>query len=473
MFNPILLFAMKQLFLYGASFFFVVLSACTDPITVGGDLLDEDRATVGETTEIPFTTRVVEDSLLVFDAGDLSENALTTTFTFGQLEDEVFGRWRNSVYFSTLVARERNTGLAIRPEFAFTDEADVDSVVFLMPIDTSVGFYGTQRDFGYSAGLVIGLVDDQMSYYSDVDLFRPLRFVNENNVFSASTTPSLLYDTLYVSNGDSITLPHIRVKMNDELLEDINEADENKWNSDSALATLLPGIFLEPADDVNGLVSLRPRTTNQPNNSGFFYFYQDSTDNATPDFFQTQLNLWLPRYERDYAGSLVGDLLEEGDDNERIAVTGQAGVMTEITFPDLSALEGKVINKAELKFFREAIENYSYEVYEGPARLSVYFRDEVTGTLVPINDFNFIVNPTRGAALAATAGGQQLTDDAGNVFYAPRISLHLQNMVEGLAPNKIYLRVVPLDREPGRVILKGPNAAEQPATLTVTFTDRG
>jgi len=146
--------------------------------------------------------------------------------------------------------------------------------------------------------------------------------------------------------------------------------------------------------------------------------------------------------------------------------------MTEITFPDLSALEDKVINRARFTFFRQAIEDYSYNIYESPGFVGLYFRNNL-GALQPISDFIFLTEARGSGFLRAISGGGEQTDDDGNKFYSPTLSLHLQNIVEGIAPNKIYLRVVPFDRDPARVILKGSGDDELPAKLEVTFTELG
>ncbi|MGK0333435.1 MAG: hypothetical protein ACI974_000251, partial [Paraglaciecola sp.] len=50
---------MKTILFYLSCAVFLVLTACTEPITVGANLLENDRAALGQTTDIPFTTRVV------------------------------------------------------------------------------------------------------------------------------------------------------------------------------------------------------------------------------------------------------------------------------------------------------------------------------------------------------------------------------------------------------------------------------
>ncbi|MEM6773178.1 MAG: hypothetical protein AAF597_21575, partial [Bacteroidota bacterium] len=125
--------------------FLMGLTSCTEPITVGGDLLEGDRATVGQTTDVPFTTTVVrEDTILTYDA---SSNAVLAAFTFGQIQNDAFGQLKHGVYIVPTLPRNTATGLVNRPAFAFDSETNVDSVVLIIPLDTAAGFYGNGSTF--------------------------------------------------------------------------------------------------------------------------------------------------------------------------------------------------------------------------------------------------------------------------------------------------------------------------------------
>ena len=458
-------YRMKQIISSLSCALFVVLTACTEPIIVGADLLNDDRATLGQTVDIPFTTRVVEgDSLLTyFEAA----NSPVRGFSFGELEDDVFGTTKHSAYVVPGLVRGGAQSLPVPPPFAFTDR-NVDSVVLILPVDTSFIFYGNARSFDFRASLIDMRVEDDLDYYSNVE-FTTARAINENDVITATATPTLLYDTLYATNNDSILAPHVRVKFDQEFLLNVNAQDSATFESDDALATLLAGVHLEATDNSDGLLGLQPTSDGTPF-GGFYFFYKDTSATMTERFYRMPLNLALPRYEKSYAGSLVGNLLEEGNDLEQIALSGQGGLLTEINFPDLTMLEDKVINQAEMTFFRQAIENYSYDTYPAPATIALYYRND-SGNLVRILDLEAFGNSSFG--FDDFVGGNELTDEEGNVFYRPRFSVHLQRMIEGDVPSTIFLRVSPIDRDPSRVILAGPEAPVRPASIKVTFTEIG
>lgn len=459
---------MKQIFFYLSCAVFLALTACTEPITVGADLLEDDRATLGQTVDIPFTTRVVEsDSLLTWDADNFLGIA---GFTFGELQDDVFGFSKHSFYAVPSLVRSSTTGLPLPPAFAYTSR-DVDSVVMIMPIDTAYAYYGNARQFNFSARVMPSRVVDDVDYYSTASFVRNLVDVNDGDLFTASTTPTLLYDTLYATNNDSVLAAHIRFKFNQNFVDEVNTRDETTYDSEDELATLLAGVSMEALNTPDGFVGLQPNSVGSQI-SGFYFFYKDTAATMTERFYRMPLALTLPRYERNYAGSLAGDLLQPGNDLEQIALSGQGGLMTEINFPDLTMLEDKVINQAEMVFFRETIENYSYEAYPAPSFIGLYYRND-NGNLIQILDRQLLRNPDFSSIVNDFLGGNELTDDDGNIFYRPRFSVHLQRMVEGEVPPTIYMRVIPVDRDASRVILTGPEAPIRPATIKVVFTEIG
>lgn len=460
---------MKQTFFYLSALLFIVLTSCTEPITVGNDLLDGDRATVGQTTDISFTTRVVrDDSLLVYDASEFSS---VGGYNFGGLEDDVFGTWKHSVYITPSIPTSTTSGLRIAPPFSFTDRL-VDSLVLILPIDTAFAFYGPDRTFGVKTGLIPSIVDRTADYYADVSLPRGLVDINALDEFTASTTPTLVYDTLYSSNGDSITAAHIRIRFNETYLANVNSRDETTYESDTMLATMLAGVYMEPTAGSDGILGLSSPLNDPSGISGFYFFYQDTSAERTPSIYRMPLSLWLPRYEKSFAGSLAGDLLADGDDLDQLALAGQEGIMIEITLNNLDELSNKVINKAEIKFYQEIIDGYDHERYPVPEFLGLYYKNN-NGNLVAIRDRQLLRNPDQNIIVRDFLGGDALMDDDDNLFYRNRFSVHLQEMIEGIVPNKMYLRVVPTDRDPSRVVLRGQESAELPASIQVTFTEIG
>lgn len=458
---------MKQLFLPLCCAVFLAFTACTEPITVGGDLLEGDRAGVGQITDLPFTTSVVrEDTILTFDA---SSNAALASFTFGQLQNDVFGELKHGVYIVPTLPRNTATGLVNPPAFAFDANTLVDSVVLLLPVDTSAGLYGNGSTFPIRMIQLADAVDQNMDYGTDVNLVRGFNDLNRDPSFNVELSATLLYDTI-ISNGDSVLFPHIRVPFDNQFLGQLNAQDESIWESDTTFYEFLAGMYLEPTEDSGSLVTLQPQPTagGQSPFAGVFWFYKDTSD-LDPTFYRTPLSLWLPRYEQDYTGSFFEGLLAPGEDNEQFAIAGQAGIMTEITFPNITELEDVVVNEAVLSLYREDVAGLDYEDYPSPTFTALYYRNE-SGDLEPIEDRQRLGNPNSSNAIRQFLGGDPIEDDDENIFYQPRFSVHMQRIVDGEVPPTIYLRTVPIDRDPARMVMAGPQASVRPASVKITFT---
>ncbi|MTB52616.1 DUF4270 family protein [Lewinella sp. W8] len=458
---------MKQFIFLALVALTFVIPSCTEPITVGSDILNVDRAELGQTMDLEFTTKVVrDDTILTFDA---SVNAAIAGFTFGTLEDDVFGSVKHGAYLIPNLSRN-SSGFARIPPFAFTDEM-VDSVVLIIPIDTANAFYGNTREFNFRLGRLASPVDQEQDYYSNVSFPRGFEDLNRESSFFATKTPRLLYDTLVASNGDSVLGSHIRIPFTDQFVTQLNLQDTATFESDSAFWSFLAGFYLEPDGNTDGLLTLEPQPTRQGATpfGGLYLFYPD-TANQEPTFYRAPLFLWLPRYEKNYTGSLAGSLLGPDQDNEQVLLSGQAGLMTEITFTDLSALEDVVINQAEISFTVEEVSGYSTEDRPIPTFVALYYRNE-EGVITPIDDRVRLGNPFSSDIIRQFLGGEDLLDSDGDSFYRPRFSVHMQRMVSGEVPPTIYMRVVPVDIDPSRVILGGPESSVKPATVRVTFTE--
>ena len=453
-----------------------LLQACNDPITVGSELLDDDRAGVGEVVDLPFTTRVLrEDSLQVYEGSRFN---FPGPLTFGQIEDPNFGLTRHSVYLTLSLPRTSTTGLTIVPQFVDRADITVDSVVVLIPIDTSLGFYGPGRTFPYRALQIQQRIPTDEDQYSNFETATQQVDLGFETSFAGTLEPRLVRDTAI--RGDSVAQAHVRIRLNESVVQLLNSLDRARF-VDSTFLELFPGIHLVPDGPSNALVYLAPNENpNRPVYNGFNVYYRDSLDR--PIEYRIPFRLALPSYQYDYSGSLAGTLLDDGTESDLLAVAGRGGLITEIEFTDLSALEDKVINRAELELPLTDLAGVDYTDFPPPGRVELFYRPESDALLQPILDRTELLRVRAGDDNVNFFLGGLLETGGGNDFYSPAFSIHLQRMIRGEVPRKVYLRAYPTfffspnpalppAPLPGRVFLSGPDDAEQPARVRVTFTE--
>lgn len=457
---------MKQFF----AFFTLItlcLSGCTEPITVGGDILGDDRAEVDKIDDLPFATRVVrEDDLLVFRA---ETGAPLGSFSFGESNDDVFGKWTHSVSITPDLRRSGVRDTVIVPSFVTNNDVDVDSVVLIIPIDTAQGFYGSARTFPVRMFELSDPAPSGSDQFANAP--RPATGDNllEGGSFSATAQATILYDTIYTNGDDTISTPHIRLKFAQPFVDRINALTVDDFKSDTTFRDKFQGIYLEPMEGTNAYVTLTGQAlgTRVPNYSGFYFFSPSATSTTRGSLYVAPFKDWFVRYDQDFSGTLAETLLADGDDTDIVLAGGAGSVMTEIEFTDLSSLRNTLVNRAEFTFTLREIAGYDPENSLAADFLDLYYRN-AEGNLLNIVD---VGDRSPGDPAVRQFLGGFLEMDGDDIIYRNRLSQHLQRIIDAdFSEPKIYLRVAPNAVTPARVVLSGPSAAEEATSLDVVFT---
>ena len=471
--------------LFTALLLLLSFAACTDPITVGSDLLGEDRASVGETTDLPFTARVVrEDSIWVLSPVGPSY-VQGPAFSFGEIYDTTFGRTTHSVYLPVRLPRNA-AGTTVRPDFATLINLSVDSVVLILPLDTTQGVYGPGREFPYRALEIQEPIETvESNIYTNFSPAVGMVDLGADPTFDVVLNSRLIRDTTITNPG--VRQPHVRIRLSDAFANRIESLQPTDYDADTLFREVFAGVYLVPDGPTDGLINIQPvEGNNVTPYGGYNVYFTDSSGRAT--FYRMPLQVSLPRYEYDYSNSFVGSLLADSSESDLLAVAGKGGVMTEINFGDLSEYAGRIINRASLELPVASVPGVSYEDYRLPRRLELFYRPVEDGPLIAIQDKIDLIR-TRGNTVNAAfflRGSLQTEDN--NSYYSPALSLHLQRIIDGEAPSRIYVRAYPLDgadygvtngipfapisaTDPGRALLNGPESGTNPAFVRVTFTE--
>ena len=251
----------------------------------------------------------------------LSQGALSTPggFTFGQLDDADFGRATHSVHFTPRLPRNSASGLPIVPPFATNTAIRLDSVVALIPIDSSRGFYGPGRSFPIAVRQIDAPVDFTRNYYSNELLPTRAENIAAEDILQPSLERVEVRDTSI--NGRSFRRAHLRLKLSEDFTRRFDALGEGAFAADSTFRDNFAGIYLTPNDDTDALLSLLPAGLSQDTAYAGFNFYYQDTSGRTREYRIGFLQA-LPNYEHDFSGSLVDDLIDGPTDTSLVALVG-------------------------------------------------------------------------------------------------------------------------------------------------------
>ncbi|MEM9836133.1 MAG: DUF4270 family protein [Bacteroidota bacterium] len=441
----------------------LLVGSCTDPITVGSELLEDDRASIGFNGSLDLDTRTLtEDSLRVFAA---TGNLRVTRSLFGSIEDPFFGRSKRSLYMIPDLPRSVTTGVIVPPPFAggAADSVEIDSVVIVLPLDTSLFYGGVEAyPFPYQVNQIMDFVDVDLDVYTTQEWMLEPMPIGSGQI-RPQKDPIFLHDT---AKFDSILFSHVRITLDPVVADRFMAADSMIYASDSVFRDFFPGLFIQPTGLTNSGLPINTEIT-----GAIGIFFYTSVNNRNPDFYRVPLEFATPQVLFDRTGSIAADQLQQTINNEQVLLQGGAGLTVEVEVTNLDEFADKVINNAELEIFLQEVDNYRYGDYPAVQEIALYYRNS-EGVLQEIGDATSLIpgsgNDTRNFFL----GGVLETDEATNQqVYRSNLSVHLQDMVSGDVPPQFYVRVRPLDQEIGRSILFGPDAAEFPMKLKVAFTE--
>ena len=450
------------------------IAACTEPITIGSDILDE-QGEVGQLDDFPFEMRVVrDDSLRVYSRSrpfSVGQGFFPArpVFSFGQITDPVFGSWQHAVTLTPSLVVNRtqfNTDEVLIPEFALDDRPLIDSIVIILQIDTTRAPYGPEQENYAIPARLMRLTAQESEEEERFSSAPPPTQLGEN-ILSGSTiiaSPSNrpIFDSAYAASVPEA--PHIRLKLTQAFVDEMNQLDSADFATDTIFRETFAGAYLEPTADSEALINLR-LIGGAAGFSDMYFFYEDPSENDSASFYRAPLRSWFPRYEYDYTGSVAANLLADQSDQEILLVGGGGSLATKITFPDRSSLSNALINRAELVTHLTSIEGYDYDRFSASPLLGLFYRNNA-GDLVGIQDLEVLGRmPTPDIVNTFLGGFQEMTGDS--IFYRNLLSRHLQGIIDDdFAEPALYLRPPAPLTNPSRAIIRGSTAAE----LTVTFT---
>jgi len=441
----------------------LMINSCTDPLDVGSELLDEDRANVGFTDTLNLQAKtVIGDSVSVY----ITTNSLVNDFLFGRMEDSYFGITESAAYLQPLLSRDLGGEYL---DFPLGGEAIIDSIILILPLDSSAVFGDISGTFGVDVFEVTEPIEVDANEAGNRIYYSNTSFAT-NPVPLASTSFIPSFDSVFVKNTSTsfttgnipLIVPHLRIPLDPMLGQRFLDQDTMTYVNDSTFLEFFQGLYIKPTGTSAGLLDLN---LNQ-SWAGMHIFYQEGGDTLKYIMEIGTIGRRLSQYTHEYTGSVVDPFLESSSINDSLLfLQGLQGLLVEFKIPELANLGNKVINQAILELTVASFDDYDLEAFP-PVDQIVAMKRNDEGNLVFIDDVSVASN-----SLEAYFGGQPIEQSDGSFTYRFNISIHTQYVMDGSEPETIYLAIFPRTGNPNRVILKGSGATNNPAILKISFTD--
>ncbi|MEM1326612.1 MAG: DUF4270 family protein [Bacteroidota bacterium] len=474
--------------LYMAIFLLSLFWACNDSSVVGLDLVEDEQINIQFTDGVPFElTTILGEPIETYKA-ELGNIETINTMLLGRLEDPTFGTTEASLYGQLVLDLTTPPGLD-------NDNLEVDSIVLVLPYAPD-GFYGdTTEEVTIEVYELLERLDENEDYTSAdrpmIDESMPLAS------FQIKPRPRTAKNFLGYRNGtvDSLASTHMRIPLDKSLGERLLAVDTTVLRNDTLFLDFFKGLHIRMTNANNTMLGIDLSTEDERFGiqSGIFFFYDtaDSDENVPFEYFFpfTPLSRYptvkFPTFEHDYTGTPIESSLDD-ETAERIYVQGGSGVDVKLTLPDLSILEGTIINQAKLEL--TVVQIGDAINIDSPAPEQLLLFTERDDQLELINDFEVGVLSIGGNLLATAVGGDLMVSERDSTLsgYSIFLSDQLQDIINGKADNELLLRVAPPINQSFRIrqdatkgkrinwaVLGSDNHPEERlrARLTVTYTD--
>ncbi|MBK8045415.1 MAG: DUF4270 domain-containing protein [Haliscomenobacter sp.] len=419
--------------------------SCTNPISAGLDLLDEDLLNLVYIDTFTVETGT-EQSDSVRTHNPLS---LLNAYIVGKMNDPLLGNSEASLVAQLIPE-------VLQPSFT---NALVDSVVLVLPYDTSK-FYG-EADVPLSLDVfrLTETISAAEAHFSN-DQFE----TNPVPLGRGSVFPSR--DSLFVfdySQGirDTIGFPHMRIPLNNSLGQELLNLDTLYYTTDSLFQSYFKGICVKPASG-GSIVGVNLNS----NRAGLVVYYRVDTLQRQFRFQFSPFVANISLFKHEIAGKEVEKYLAPpSGDNPYFFVQGMAGVNGTVRFPHITSLKNVIINKAELELHTASLPSDDAAAFFPAPSLVLYYRDS-DGAIQVINDVLYSTDD-----LSAQFGGTYRPGtDTTPGYYRMNLSAHIQDMVEGKISNELIVSLLPKTENGSRTVLYGASHPAYKAKLKIAYT---
>ncbi len=447
------------LFLCALALMIILTPGCTDPTEIGGDLLSGDQAEVGfsDTLTLQATTILSDSVLTYFPANDFSD--LFSSYPIGELADPILGTSKAELYAQLTLT-------SFSPNF---ENFIVDSVVLVLPLDTTNAYGNLKEPFGLAVHRLTEDINPLQNYFSN------RTFQSEMMPLAThSFTPT--FDSVTIVNytdfaADTLRVPpQLRIPLSTRLGGELLGLDTAFYRSDSAFLSHFKGIHIKPTTVNAGMLSLNLVSSER---AGLFIYYNNGSGETTAQyqyafnpFYARVINLEYDATEapaeRYIENKALGDSL--------VFVQGMTGLNTKLEIPFINDFKNVVINKAELEVRVAKLPGDDFNIYTPVSQIMLLHPDE-DGNLRVIDDIQ-ILRAQGEATLRAVYGGVPIGDANQDdpIVYRMNLTSHFQGIIDGRNSNTLHMSVFNRAQRAARVPLYGTKHPEYAIKLKIAFT---
>lgn len=443
------------------------ISSCVEPTDLGQELLQEDFVGTGFLNDFELHSRTVEsDSIRTY-----SEFSQNSSFFVGNMADPFYGTVQASFTLEAGLYRTAGGAVTNSPDFK---DVTLDSVVMVLQLDKSKSYGFTNENFIIDIDELDTRLNAKEDYYSNLQLaLNPFGGLDEQFEYFPrieSLTTIEYNNTLdFDLDPDTISFPHLRFRLSNEFGQRLIDADSTTFLTDSTFLDFFKGVHISSSSKNAGIIAFDKMSLGVSDATGGIYVYVSNNQGKAGQykFSFNDYRFHGAQFEHNYSNSMVEPFLNDATLGDSMTfVQGLVGLSSVVTLANLDQLQGKIINKAELKINIAKLEGddifYNPEVEQ---IMALYRSDD--GDLVEIKDFSL----ARSALSLQFGGVIQKGVDGAPDYYKINITNHLQDIIDGKVSNEIYLGCYNSTQTPTRVALYGAGHSEYPMELKVNFTD--
>lgn len=430
----------------------LVGSACTKVTVVGNDLLDDGIQDIGSTDTFRVLTTVVKEDSILTHSGVTGSQIIR--HVFGKLDDPYLGKTE-----SIIVSQMFLNGIG--SEFlSYT----VDSVVMTLALDSANNYGATDEEVAVTVTRNADQLDVTESYYSNFDFTKEDVSMGETGLF----VPNYLDSITLNGPRDTVTLaPHLRIPMNDNFIDDLTSQTRGTFEFSDSFAMWFPGVHIEMSAGENTMAGIN--LNNPLSGMTIYYSEPDSNFYRSYQFVFTGLfnsNVQAATFEHDYAGAIAEPFIDNQElSDSLIFLQSLSGLNTEFSVRGLEDFDNVLINQATLEFYVADLADVDISTYPLLERMQTKVLFDST-VLINSIDLNLALSVND----IDLFGGALSVDNDGRLLYSMNITAGIQDIVQGRAPNKIFLSSYLKQNNPRRLVLYGPGHPDFPAKLRLTFT---